>query len=140
MNKSWYLNTNAALNRVKGSSSVFHLVFSWRQGQLHEIFDLYLFAQKILPRPHMNRLARFWELFCFYKDIRLQSSKFACLHNSWTRGFALCNPPPNLIFSCNWISKHSSTFCLIITLQWSNKRCSACIISIINLYNYIPIC
>ena len=38
---------------------------------------------------------KFCELFCFCEDIRLQSSKFACLHSQRLRGhaiLALCNP------------------------------------------------
>ena len=31
-----------------------------------------------VSRPHMNRLKRFRELFCFSEDTQLLSSKFAC--------------------------------------------------------------
>ena len=44
------------------------------KGQCHEIFVInFLFAQKNLPGPHMNRLKRFHQLFRFHEDFRLQS-------------------------------------------------------------------
>ena len=52
----------------------FPTLFYSLKGQRHEIFD-HFFAQKIRPRPHMNRQKRFHELFHFREDIRSQSSK-----------------------------------------------------------------
>ena len=40
------------------------------KGQCNEIFNLFIFAQKTVPRPHINRLKRFCKLVRFREDIR----------------------------------------------------------------------
>ena len=42
------------------------LMLKW---QCHRIFEPYYFYQQALPRPHMNKLKRFCNIFCFCKDI-----------------------------------------------------------------------
>ena len=61
----------AVASQIKGANRIFFSDFI--KGQCDEIFD-HFWAQKTLPRPHMIRQKR----FSFLKDIRLQSSKFAC--------------------------------------------------------------
>ena len=48
-----------------------------------EFQPLCFFPQKTLPGQHISRLKRFCKVFCFLKDIWLQSSKFACPYSQW---------------------------------------------------------